>query len=1241
MKTKKRLTNWKKRILSVLLALLTVGAMMPALFIPASAETAFSGAVAGSSPSLTYTLTYTRSRPNNTQMKYDFTLKATMSNDGYLKNGALNGKVTVGGVSKDITIKSFSSSWYQSSTPTKTYTFSITCASTSGNASQSGKFVVTSPDFSSSGLINKPFTITSLALLTYKVSYNANGGSVSPANATANIGSSVTTPTPTKKYTLTYNVNGGLPVIPTSKELSCRCTGWFAAASGGSSLVQPGANYNPGKDITVFAQWVNPTMGALETPNHPTSGFTFKGWFTAPSGGTQVTSSTTMTGNQTIYAQWNDPSAFLNRVTTLDCTVSENKITNYMMRIERTDTCPLVTGFGFNVYKYDGSDFNILYDAPYIENPAGYQAADWTWPITTVLENGTYIIKAFIIDVNGLRTEAETRYGWFEIDGYEYTINYNATGGDVTPTNEVVIYGKSTTTPVPSKEYILMYDENGGNEDTDDKSLSCVCTGWFTASSGGTKRANAGAYYVPAQSDIKTETFYAQWTNPAMGVLPTLTREGYTFKGWFTAASGGTQVTSGTVMTADQTIYAQWTPITYTIVYDPNGGTGTTPSSTHTYDVAKKLERNVFYKPDHTFTGWSTLDESIVFDDEQSVVNLEDMSGATITLKAIWTANPTYQISYDANSGSVATPDATVETGASVKTPKPEKNYALSYDVNGGDIEISASSIPVICDGWFTAPSGGSKRADAAESYTPTQSETIYAHWMDPAMGGLPTTTRTGYIFIGWFTARSGGTQVTEDTIMTDDRTIYAQWTPITYTVSYDANGGSGVTASSTHTYAAAKALTPNGFYNTGKNFIGWAESSDGALVYYDEQSVSNLSDIDGDNVMLYAVWTPKPTYTITYNDEGNTLSATVEVGESLTTLTPAKSFSLTYETNGGNAISPTSKSLPRTCNGWFTAPSGGTKRADAGESYTPGQSETIYAQWTNPVAGDLPTPTHPQDGYTFKGWFTAASGGTQVTSSTTMTGNQTIYAQWNVPYTITYNANGGSVSPPSAVVAIGNSVTTPTPTMNFTLTYNANGGNTLSPSSKNVVRTCNGWFTAASGGSKRANAGASFTPAQSETIYAQWANPTMGVLPTPTHPSGGYAFKGWFTAATGGVQVTENTIMSGNQTIYAQWAANTYTITYNGNGNTGGSTPSSNHTYDTPKELTQNGFIKTGYTFVGWATSASGNVEYSDKQSVSNLTVVSGGAVPLYAQWKKIVQIFPFSNKTDMPDTYAISDSL
>lgn len=114
-----------------------------------------------------------------------------------------------------------------------------------------------------------------------------------------------------------------------------------------------------------------------------------------------------------------------------------------------------------------------------------------------------------------------------------------------------------------------------------------------------------------------------------------------------------------------------------------------------------------------------------------------------------------------------------------------------------------------------------------------------------------------------------------------------------------------------------------------------------------------------------------------------------------------------------------------------------------------------------------------------------------------------------------------------------------------------------------------------------------------------------------------GYRFANW--KATNGTAYNASGTYStdAGTTMTAQWTANTYTVVYNGNGNTGGSTASSSHTYDTAKNLTTNGFTRTNYLFKGWATSSDGPVVYSDGESVTNLTTTHEGTVNLYAVWE------------------------
>lgn len=118
-----------------------------------------------------------------------------------------------------------------------------------------------------------------------------------------------------------------------------------------------------------------------------------------------------------------------------------------------------------------------------------------------------------------------------------------------------------------------------------------------------------------------------------------------------------------------------------------------------------------------------------------------------------------------------------------------------------------------------------------------------------------------------------------------------------------------------------------------------------------------------------------------------------------------------------------------------------------------------------------------------------------------------------------------------------------------------------------------------------------------------------------------GYTFSGWYDAVTGGNKIGDTNAdytPTESKTLYAHYNANTYTINYNGNGATSGSTAYSTHTYDVAKNLTTNGFSKSGYTFLGWSTNASAtSATYTNSQSVKNLTETANGSITLYAIWK------------------------
>lgn len=123
-----------------------------------------------------------------------------------------------------------------------------------------------------------------------------------------------------------------------------------------------------------------------------------------------------------------------------------------------------------------------------------------------------------------------------------------------------------------------------------------------------------------------------------------------------------------------------------------------------------------------------------------------------------------------------------------------------------------------------------------------------------------------------------------------------------------------------------------------------------------------------------------------------------------------------------------------------------------------------------------------------------------------------------------------------------------------------------------------------------------------------------------------GYIFTGWNTKVDGGgTSYTEGQKVKnltekngGTVTLYAQWKAGSYTVTYDGNGATSGNLANQKPKYGQEFSLRKNGYERTGYTFTGWDTKADGGgTSYTEGQKVKNLTEKDGGNVVLYAQWK------------------------
>lgn len=455
--------------------------------------------------------------------------------------------------------------------------------------------------------------------------------------------------------------------------------------------------------------------------------------------------------------------------------------------------------------------------------------------------------------------------------------------------------------------------------------------------------------------------------------------------------------------------------------------------------------------------------------------------------------------------------------------------------------------------------------------------------------------TLTGYTFIGWNTAANGsGTSYADGAVLSTDLsttagstvTLYAQWAPIQYWVQFVGNGSdTGTMVNQQLTYdASTQTLTANAYGRTGYTFAGWNAAADGSGTSYADQAIvsPDLTSTAGAIVSLFAQWT-------------------------------ANNYTVVYDGNGSDAGS----------------------MGNQGFTYDANQS--------------LAQNAFSRTGYTFTGWNTAADGTGQSfadqaakpNASADPNGTVTLYAQWVAnEYDIAFNGNGsdsGSMNPIPTVWDA--TVTVPAPVSAFARTgYLFEGWNTEANGSGT-------WFWI---GDDLRNISPGDTGA-TVVLYAQWQASTYDVTfdgngadsgsmtdQTLTYDTAatldlnafmraGYTFTGWSWAAPDGTERTfadgelvQNLVTDGSTVdLVAQWQANSYAVSFDGNGATAGAMIDQPMTYDVEAGLTANAYKRGGHDFAGWNTEADGSgTAYTDGQAVKNLTPEQNGSVTLYAQW-------------------------
>lgn len=752
-----------------------------------------------------------------------------------------------------------------------------------------------------------------------------------------------------------------------------------------------------------------------------------------------------------------------------------------------------------------------------------------------------------------------------------YTMSYNANGGSGAPSSESKGSGWDYTisSVKPTK-------------------VGYTFQGWATYSWASSASYHGGDTYKLNQNT----TFYAVWSRNSYtisynanggtgapssqtkyyGTTLTLSsakpyRTGYTFKGWGLYASS----TSPLYQPGDdynynisRTLYAVWekdappAPTTYTVSYNANGGSGAPASQTKTKDITLTLSGTKPTRSGYTFLGWATSSSatSASYQPGGSYT-----ANASVTLYAVWSCNhPSSKKVWDTGCDWRTVCD---NCGATLSSGTLHGPYTYGDWVYYSGSRHSRYKTCIHGD-YTTTEYASHNTTSRYEQYSASQHKK-YSHCSDcnSTIGSMSYEGHT-------FTNSTSNGQI----VSTCNLCGYTKTTAQTYTVSYNANGGSNAPASQTKVHGVTLTLSSSVPYRFNYEFVGWSTSSSATVATY----TSGASYTDNASVTLYAVWRYKPvTYTVAFDANGGTnapssQTKTYGVTLTLTTAIPTRAnyrfvgwskdrnaTSASY-TAGGSYTDNAGVTLYAV---WVYSPESYTVRYDAnGGSGAPASQSKTYG-----VPLTLSTVKPTRVGYEFLGWATSKG----ATASEYAPGERytdeagvTFYAVWRyVPktYTVSYDANGGSNAPG-----------TQTKTENVALTL----ANTI--------------------------------PAREGHTFRGWAT-------TPTATTADYQPGGSYTA-------------NAAVTLYAVWEKDSYTVSYDANGGTGA--PASQvKKYGETLKLRTDIPTRSGYDFLGWAESSTA----TSATYLAGVNYSENAGITLYAVWRERNYDFSASNLTVTPD--------
>ena len=551
--------------------------------------------------------------------------------------------------------------------------------------------------------------------------------------------------------------------------------------------------------------------------------------------------------------------------------------------------------------------------------------------------------------------------------------------------------------------------------------------------------------------------YYDRYEDQQIGTLPSPTRTGYTFNGWYTDNEQyTTQVSATTVVTGNVHLYAKWTEVIDNLEYvfylpgkcTFNGSGATITSSTNDcISIINPTGSDINYvtsNKNFIDTGVDLYSHTNIGKDYEigftveSYVPADNPSRATfMNTKKEETGYPgvvvrrdesTTDILFQSRKTSAANEQLTIASSSFTSLVVIRRNGEMYYKLNGGPetwLHTIDYNPEFDLTTWFGA---GPKNATGTQiqrylvgtlsnMYIKLESDSITKNTITfHANGGscstaskevtrgtqageLPSATWAGHAFDGWYTDPTNGTKITSTTVITADVDAYAHWKDI-YTVEF--HGGNGTVSPQTiynvtDGESIGTANLPTASY-TGHYFDGWYTQANGGTKIDGTEAITADTD-------YYAHY--KDYYSVTFDGQGGTVDLTpnpaqVVAGEPFGTLPTA--------TKNGEVLL-----------GWFTTNDSSGVQVDGTEPIT--QNTTYYAKYTNichvtfdgnggtpffsgkdvscgSVIGELPTADHNTDiRMDLEGWYLDLNDSTTKADETTtyVTGNVTYHANWVV----------------------------------------------------------------------------------------------------------------------------------------------------------------------------------------------------------------------------------------------------